>query len=364
LGQKTFTIRRVEMPSNKALWDKADSLHGCLSHLKTKGGSRRHRSEDSGPIYDDGDSLHLSSAFLGDEAKLLMSKAFRIMRDKTQVFTFPKTSLIRSRQSHVVEVVANTIVACDMLGLNVELGRAAATGHDIGHVPFGHQGEAWMAKAMGKPFCHEVMGPIIAQKVERSGRGLNLTWHTLDAMMRHSGNTARPEMSSEAWVLRYTDKFAYLFADYNDIVGRMRWPVSKELKDLVESFGQNQRERGTTAIAGLIIESSQMGQVSFEHSEIARKFHRLRSLMYELYPRVTQQNVAPTLERVMEFLTQLDVGDPFLLLALMTDRDVDMVADATVKDMQVFNQTTVSEILPHLEAIGQVDLCDPDLNWQ
>jgi dGTPase len=318
---------------------------------------------DSAPLTDDGDALHLSSNFLGDEAKLLMSKAFRALRDKTQVFTFPLTPLIRSRQYHVLEVVANTVVACDMLGLNVELGRAAALGHDIGHVPFGHQGEAWLAKVMGKPFCHEVMGPVIAQKIERHGRGLNLSWHTLDAMMRHSGNTAREGMSPEAWVLRHADKFAYIFADYNDIVGRMKYPVSQELRGLMNEFGRNQRERGTTAISALILESAALGKVSFEESEIAQKFKRLRQLMYELYPRVTQQNVAATLEKVFEFLVQLRIGDPYLLLALMTDKDVDLIAHATMRDMQVFNQTAVSEIVPYLEDIGPVDLCDPDLDW-
>lgn len=338
------------------IWNEADWLRGCLSDLKTTK-SRRRNTEDEDP-------LNVTNLFVSDEAKLLSSKAFRVMMDKTQVFTFPKTPLVRNRQAHVMEVVACSVVASELLGLNTNLVRAAAIGHDLGHVPFGHQGEAWMAKAMNRPaFCHEVMGPIIAQKVERRGKGLNLTWHTLDAMMRHSGNTVREGMSQEAWLIRYTDKLTYIFHDLNDIVGRMKYHVSSELIALADTFGRNQRERTTTAIAGLVIESAECGRVCFEHSELGQRFNRLRTLMYEVYPHVTQQNVDGIMRPVLEFLTMINVSDPFLLLALMTDRDAAMLAAEPMKDMQAFNRTAVSEIVPHLEKIGRIDLCNPDLDW-
>ena len=342
----------------KKIWEKADSLRGCLSVSKmTAMESRRRYPSDE-------DHLNVPNLFPSDEAKLLSCKAVRVLGDKTQVFTFPKNALIRNRLAHVMEVVACSVIASELLGLNTDLVRAAAIGHDIGHVPFGHQGEAWMAKTMERPeFCHEVMAAIIAQKIERRGQGLNLTWHTLDAMMRHSGNTARVGMSQEAWTLRYTDKFTYIFHDVNDIIERMRYPVSQELRELIDAFGTNQRERVTTAIAGLVIESAECGHVSFEHSELGQKFNRLRTQMYGVYVHVTQQNVRYTMEPVLEFLTMLNIGDPFLLLALMTDKDVAMLASEPMKDMQAFNRTAISEIAPHLQTIGKIDLCDPDLNW-
>ena len=154
----------------ESIWKKADSLRGCLSSLKTTESRRRRVPEE------DEDPLTVANRFVSDEAKLLSSKAYRVLGDKTQVFTFPKTPLIRTRKTHVMEVAACSAITSELLGLNTDLVRAAAIGHDIGHVPFGHQGEAWMAKAMGRPgFCHEIMGPVIAQKVERKGTGLNLT---------------------------------------------------------------------------------------------------------------------------------------------------------------------------------------------
>jgi dGTPase len=338
------------------IWEEADSLRDCLSSLKTTTSRRRCPTDE--------DPLRVHNPFVSDEAKLLSSKTFRTLRDKTQVFTFPKNPLIRSRQAHVMEVVASSVITSDLLGLNTDLIRAGAIGHDIGHVPLGHQGEAWMAKAMDCPqFCHEVMGVIIAQKIERKGQGLNLTWHTLEAMMCHSGNMARPNMSQEAWVLRYTDKITYLFHDVNDIVVRMRYPVKPELRLLIDWFGDNQRERVTTAIAGLVVESAGLGRVSFEQSDLGQKFQRLRTLMYEVYQRVTQQDVEGTMRPVLDFLKMINIGDPFLLLALMTDKDVAALAAEPMKDMQAFDRTAVSEIAPYLEEIGPIDLCDPDLDW-
>ena len=341
----------------KKIQEKAHSRRGCLRYRRTPVGRRRYCGEEN-------DDPLVIDCFVSDEAKLLSSKSFRVLNDKTQVFTFPRNALIRSRQSHVMEVVAVSVVASEMLGLNTSLVRAAAIGHDIGHVPFGHQGEMWMAKAMNRPeFCHEVMAPIVAQKIERKGQGLNLTHETLEAMMCHSGSQARQGMSQEAWLLRYTDKITYLFADYNDIVVRMGYPISKELQDLVESFGSNQRERTTTAICGLVIESATAVQVSFQYSERGEKFKLLRDLMYSVYPHVTQQNVRSSMEPVLEFLEMLKIGDPFLLLARMTDHEVAALAANPMRDMQAFNRTAISEMLPYLNEIGPLDLCDPDLNW-
>jgi dGTPase len=346
----------VSTEVRQALRTEAERLRGCLSHLKTITGRRRHPERE--------EPFEMQDPFVGDEDKLYASKTYRALALKTQVFTLPATHLVRSRLQHVMEVVGTTALASEMLGLNTSLARAAAIGHDVGHVPFGHQGESCMARMMGKKhFCHEVMGPIVTQRIERKGLGLNLTFETLEAMMRHSGNTAREGMSQEAWVLRHTDKITYLFHDYNDIVIRAKYPIPLELQALFEDFGHDQRARRTTAICALVVESHELGKVSFEHSEWAQKFNRLRMLMYSIYPKVTQQNVLATMEPTLEFLTQLGLGDPFLLLALLTDREVETIAGSPMKDMNLFNRLGISEIAPYLDTIGPVDLCNPDLDW-
>jgi dGTPase len=341
---------------DKKIVGKAQSLAGCLAQLKTVSGRRRHAHDE--------DVFVLDSTFAGDEARILSCKKFRLLGNMTQVVVSPATLLTRNREAHTLEVAACSVVASDLLGLNRDLARAIALGHDIGHVPFGHLGESFMAKVMKRPkFCHEVMGVVIAQKIERSGKGLNLTHETLEGMAKHSSSTAAKDMSQEAWVVRWTDKFAYIFHDYNDICERMRCPVPGELHHLVNKFGASQRERTTSVIAALVVESAEFGRVSFEHSEMAKDFARLRALMYEVYQRVVQQDPRETLEPVLEFLRQLKIGDPFLLLALMTDQDVLHMAAQPMKNLAHLQQTAVAEIIPHLEKIGKVNLCDPDLDW-
>lgn len=337
------------------LWEKASNLAGCLAEQATTSGRRKIRVSRREP-------LQMSSDFRSDECRLLSSKAFRVLQLKTQVLTAPDNPFIRTRAAHVLEVVADSVVVADILGLNSELVRAIGLGHDIGHVPFGHPGEHFLVEAMGKPFCHEVMGPLVAQKIERRGEGLNLTWEVLDGMMRHSGNTAREGMTQEAWLVRYMDKAAYLFADYHDIKDRMCYPISPGLTMLMDEFGTNHSDR-TTAMSALIIESAEYGRVSFEHSEWAKKFKELRTAMMEIYPRLTQQNFRRQMEPVLEFLQSSKIGDPFLLFALLTDQDVIRLAKKPTLDVSHLKETAIGERLEFLSTLGELDLCNPHLDW-
>lgn len=344
--------------SNK-LWEAANHHRGCLSHLSTQTGHRRY------PVREDEDQLEMQDIFASDEAKILSSKAFRLLAHKTQVLTFPKSPFVRTRLSHVMEVAANAVVVSDMLGLNTSLARAIALGHDTGHVPFGHQGEYFLAKHMGrKEFCHEVLGPLVAQKIERRGKGLNLTFETLEGMMCHSGNKAHADMTQEAWVVRFVDKIAYLFADYSDMLKRVHFPLSSSLHDLMREFGNTHRERTTTAMAGLILESFIYGRVSFDKSDLGKKFTELRSEMMKVYPRVTEQNLEASIVPVLEFLESLDIGDPYLMFVLMTDQDVKRILDTQKpRDITCLEHTALHERLDLIRDMEKIDLCDPDLGW-
>lgn len=337
-----------------------EEARGCLSYRKMLMGHRRHGTRMRDPS---SSILDVHDDFEKDECKITCAKAFRLLCEKTQVATAPVNKLIRNRMTHTMEVVAHSVRIASILGLNVNLARSIALGHDMGHGPFGHQGERFIADAMGrKEFCHEVMGVVIAQKIERAGRGLNLTRETLEGMMCHSGAKAHDGMTQEAWVVRYADKIAYLFSDYNDML-RMGYPIPRELEMLMRVFGENQRERVMNTITALILETRQAGKVSFDECDFALKFKRLRTLMYVIYPRITEQKPDRHMEPVLTYLTKLGVGDPFLLLWLMTDEDVLYLSKQSMLDMSHLRRTALSEILPHLESIGKIDLCDPDLDW-
>lgn len=342
---------------NKAMWDKANSLRGCLANLKVATSRRRY-------VFSPDDGFLDMSPFIRDIAALLASKHLRILDDRTQVFTDPHSAFVRTRMAHTHEVMALAAMMADILGLNTNLAEAAALGHDIGHVPCGHQGEAWLAKAMNRPeFNHAPMGVVIAQNITRKGKGLNLTWNTLHAMAAHSGNDFGYEVSEEARVVFWADKIAYVFGDINDIGGRMRYPLGKEINGILESFGSTYREWIATIISSLVIESAERKHVYLERSEVAVKFNRLRRLMRGIYLRVTEQDVNSLMAPVLEFLQRIEVGDPFLLLSLMTDKDVIDLAETQMRSIDSFNRTSVGEIAPMLRDLGTVDLCDPTLNW-
>lgn len=340
-----------------SLTEEANRLRGCLSDQKTTTSRRRHPPSPDEPLI-------IGCPFLSDEAKIESSKSWRTLQYRTQVFTNPKNQMVRTRLTHTMGVVADSIIAADMFGLNINLVRAGAMGHDTGHVPLGHAGEIWMAQQMGKnEFCHEILGPIRMQLIERRGRGVNLTFEVLEAMLRHSGNLAVQGMSPEAWLLRHTDKVEYLFHDWNDIAVRMEYPMPIELRKIVEAFGKNQRQRVSTAIAAIVVESAEMGRVSFEESEPAQLFKRLRTMMYDIYPRVVQQKVDDILGPVLDFLSTLGLGDPFLLLALMTDRDVELLRENNMRSLEDLKDTSIFEMIKYLDDIGPIDLCNPDLDW-
>jgi dGTPase len=329
------------------------SLIPCKNALKDKMTLKFRRRK---PREEDG----ILNPFIRDQRAILNSKAWRGMVYKTQVTSFNVNACIRNRMTHTTEVSAVATTIAEILGLNIELVRAMAFQHDIGHVAFGHQGEDWISKAIGKKFTHEVMGVVVAQHVERKCEGMNLCFETLEAW-RHSGKNGIPEMSQEAWVLNRADKIAYLFSDYNDLF-RIGAIIPDELVVLMEDFGANQRQRVSRAISALCIESAEKGLVSFQQSEWAEKFQKIYSLMNTMYPKVTEQDVNKFFEPITARLKQMDVGDPFLILSLMTDEEVRFLAGQSMLNTKHFCQTGIWEGVPYLRG-KSIDICKLDLDW-
>jgi dGTPase len=106
--------------------------------------------------------------FFLDREKIRLSKSYRRLADKTQVFPLNLyiNSHIRNRLIHTNDVVNLSAIFSNILGLNVYLSEAIAYGHDIGHTPFGHLGERLIQNLSGKNFTHYVMSVVIAQKID------------------------------------------------------------------------------------------------------------------------------------------------------------------------------------------------------
>ena len=154
--------------------------------------------------------------FQRDRDRILHSKAFRRLKNKTQVFLTPQGDHYRTRLSHTLEVSQNARTIAKALRLNEDLVEAIALGHDLGHTPFGHAGEAQLNEMCSSGFIHSEQSVRIVEKLEKGGQGLNLTWEVIDGIRNHQteGHPATPE----GQIVRLSDKIAYVNSDIDDAI--------------------------------------------------------------------------------------------------------------------------------------------------
>lgn len=198
-------------------------------------------------LYSRGNDIR--SEFGRDYTRVIHSDAYKRMKHKTQVFFSPVNDHICTRMEHVilVESISNTIA--NYLGLNTELTKAIAMAHDIGHSPFGHQGEKILSDIskndLGKSFWHERNGLELVEKIEllednnKEFRNLNLTYSVRDGIISHCGEiderSLKPRNEAidlkeykypnqfapytwEGCVVKISDKIAYLGRDIQDAI--------------------------------------------------------------------------------------------------------------------------------------------------
>ena len=127
----------------------------------------------------------IRTVYQRDRDRILHSKAFRRMKDKTQVFLAAQGYHYRTRLTHTLEVsqIARTIARA--LNLNEDLTEAIALGHDLGHTPFGHSGEAALNAVHPGGFRHAEQSVRVVEVLEKEGQGLNLTWEVRDGILNH-----------------------------------------------------------------------------------------------------------------------------------------------------------------------------------
>ena len=268
-----------------------------------------------------------NNPFQIDQLKILDSKSSRCLSHKTQVFFCPENPYIRNRGTHTQEVTATAKTIGGFLGLNTELIEASALGHDLGHGPAGHLFEQTTEK-LGLEFKHERFSGIIATSIERSGDGLNLTKETLKGILEHSRGdgelTTNKKSVNENSVVMYADKFSYLFSDISDLQ-RQKIISNEDLEIINSLFPGGQRERTNQCIFALIKESAENGFVSFNNSETADNFNKVKKIMYKYYGELNRQALAETIKLAyssIDEIGQLQKYDPTMVLALMTDSEL------------------------------------------
>ena len=205
--------------------------------------------------------------FQRDRDRILHCKAFRRLKQKTQVFLSPEGDHYRTRLTHTLEVsqIARTISRA--LRLNEDLTEAIALGHDLGHTPFGHAGERALNRLCPGGFSHYRQSLRVVDYLERDGQGLDLTWEVRNGIVTHtSGAWAR---TPEGCVVRRADHIAFLNHDIEDAITAGVLDARQLPPEAVAVLGHTKSERITTMITDLVAHSGN-GKINFSPEVLRR----------------------------------------------------------------------------------------------
>ena len=215
-----------------------------------------HSNKSSGRVlYEEPDSIR--TCFMVDRDRIIHCKSFRRLKHKTQVYIRTFGDHYRTRLTHTLEVaqIARTIGIG--IGLNEMLIEAIALGHDLGHVAFAHNGEEVLDKFLDSGFRHNEQSVRIVEKLERNGRGLNLTKEVIDGILNHSGlgNKENNSKTLEGRVVKYIDKIAYLNHDIDDSI-RAGLLMEEDLpKEVISVLGNSHSQRIQVLVTDMINET-------------------------------------------------------------------------------------------------------------
>lgn len=208
----------------------------------------------------------IRTAFQRDRDRIIHSKSFRRMKHKTQVFLSPTGDHYRTRLTHVIEVsqIARTISKA--LKLNEDLTEAIALGHDLGHTPFGHAGEAALNEIFPGGFKHVIHSLRVVDVLEKNGQGLNLTYEVRDGISKHSKGMGpldnpkyRPE-TLEGQVVRLSDLVAYANHDVDDAVRAGIITIDDVPKEFTRVLGKTNSERINRMVTDVIFETKKLDE--------------------------------------------------------------------------------------------------------
>lgn len=218
----------------------------------------------------------LRPCYQRDRDRILHCKAFRRLKQKTQVFLSPEGDHYRTRLTHTLEVsqIARTIARA--LRLNEDLTEAIALGHDLGHTPFGHAGERALNKLCPGGFTHYRQSLRVVDSLEKDGRGLNLSWEVRNGIITHTtGAWAR---TLEGCAVRYADHIAFLNHDIEDAITAGVLSPEAIPAGAVRVLGRTKSERITTMITDLVANTP--GDRMGFSSEVEDAYLLLKDFMY------------------------------------------------------------------------------------
>lgn len=213
----------------------------------------------------------LRTCYQRDRDRIIHCKAFRRLKHKTQVFLSPESDHYRTRLTHTLEVaqIARTIARA--LRLNEDLTEAIALGHDLGHTPFGHAGERALQELTNTGFTHYEQSVRVCEKIEKNGKGLNLTAEVLDGILHHTrGEEAH---TLEGRIVRTADRVAYINHDIDDAVRAGVIAESDIPRDIAAALGDTKSRRINTLVEAIVKNSDDTIKMDTETEKYYDKLH-------------------------------------------------------------------------------------------
>lgn len=246
--------------------------------------------------------------FQRDRDRIIHSKSFRRLKDKTQVFLTPNGDHYRTRLTHTLEVSQIARSIAKALQLNEDLTEAIALGHDLGHTPFGHAGERALRRVCEGGFEHNEQSVRVVSLLEKDGKGLNLTYEVLDGIRNHQ--TEGNPCTLEGQIVRLSDKIAYYNHDIDDAIRGQIIRESDIPSDLTEYLGHTLKERLNTMVHDIVIQSYGRNEI-ITSEEMKRAMQDLRRYMFEhVYTNPTAKGEEYKAEAMVEYLFAYYKGKP------------------------------------------------------
>ena len=225
------------------------------------------------------EKCEMRTEFQRDRDRIIHSKAFRRLMHKTQVFLAPEGDHFRTRLTHTIEVsqIARTIARS--LNLNEDLTEAIALGHDLGHTPFGHNGEEILNSIHPGGFEHNVQSLRVADVLEStsSRNGMNLTAEVRDGMVNHTG-PVKP-FTLEGQIVKLSDRIAYINHDIDDALRSNVISMEDIPKSSLELFGYSHRERIDNMVKDVILNSQGKDEI-VQSAAFKEELNLLRKFMF------------------------------------------------------------------------------------
>lgn len=251
---------------NVEQWEKIYLSPYATLSMNSKGRDREEEPCDIRPV------------FQRDRDRIIHSKSFRRLKDKTQVFLSPEGDHYRTRLTHTLEVSQNARTIAKALQLNEELVEAIALGHDLGHTPFGHAGERALDEICPYGFRHNEQSVRTVDILEKDGEGLNLTWEVRDGIVNHQ--TKNMPSTLEGKVVRFSDKIAYTYHDMDDAIRAGILKESDVPREIGEIIGYTPRERLNNFIHDIVTQSKGTNDVRMSE-DVEQAMKDLRSFMFD-----------------------------------------------------------------------------------